>query len=127
MRAKPTSELDEATRHALRTERTIDITTVGRHSGQLRRIEMWFHNVDEAIYLTGTPGRRDWYANLLGQPRFTFHLKQSVVADLAAVAEPVTDMASRRLVLAEITSRVGAASRLERWVRSAPVVRVSFV
>ena len=30
--------------------------------------------------------RRDWHANLLATPQFTFHLKESLQADLAARA-----------------------------------------
>jgi F420H(2)-dependent quinone reductase len=42
-------------------ERTVDITTVGRRSGQERRTEICFYRVGDAIYLTGVPGpkRRD--------------------------------------------------------------------
>src|SRR5206468_8831246 len=52
--------LDERIRAALETDRAIDITTIGRKSGQPRRIEMAFHNLDGQIYITGTPGKRDW-------------------------------------------------------------------
>ncbi len=83
--------MDETIREALRRDRTIDITTMGRASGLPRRMETWFYRVDDQIYLTGSPGRRDWYANLLHNPEFTFHLKQSVVADLPAKAAPITD------------------------------------
>src|SRR3712207_9019649 len=51
-----------------RSDRVIDITTTGRKSGQPRRIETWFHHLDGQIYLTGTPGPRDWYANLVANP-----------------------------------------------------------
>lgn len=69
--------MDEAIKQALDQDRTIDITTTGRKTGQLRHTEIWFHNLDGELYITGTPGRRDWYANLLGDPEFTFHLKES--------------------------------------------------
>ena len=70
--------MDESIKQALERDRTIDITTTGRKTGQPRRTEIWFHNVEGRLYITGTPGRRDWYANLLAHPEFTFHLKQSV-------------------------------------------------
>jgi hypothetical protein len=82
--------VDDVIQEALQTDRTIDITTTGRNSGQSRRIEIWFHNVDGAIYITGTPGTRDWYANLVTDPSFFFHLKESTQADLAARATPIT-------------------------------------
>src|SRR5204863_4014024 len=91
---------DERIRGALETDRAIDITTIGRRSGQPRRIEMAFHNLDGQVYITGTPGKRDWYANLVAHPNFTFHLKRSVTADLPARATPITDPAAKRAILA---------------------------
>jgi deazaflavin-dependent oxidoreductase (nitroreductase family) len=113
---------------ALETDRTIDITTIGRKSGQPRRIEMAFHRVDGTIYLTGTPGKRDWYANLVANPDFTFHLKRSVTADLPARATPITDPATRRAVLARILERdrPDRAKDLDTWVKQSPLVAVSF-
>mgnify|MGYP003350547853 CR=1 FL=1 len=68
-------------------QRTVDITTVGARTQQPRRIEIWFHNVDGDVYITGAPPRaRSWYANLLAHPEFTFHLKNGIRADLAATA-----------------------------------------
>ena len=81
--------MDEQVKHALERDRTVDITTKGRRTGKPRRKEIWFHNVDGRLYLTGTPGRRDWYANLLAHPEFTFHLKRSVRADLPAKAPDI--------------------------------------
>jgi hypothetical protein len=60
--------MDERVQQALARDRTIDITTRGRKSGQLRRTEIWFHQIDGQVYITGTPGRRDWYADLLAPP-----------------------------------------------------------
>jgi hypothetical protein len=114
-------------RRALETERTIDITTVGRTSGRPRRIEMWFHNLDGRLYLTGTPGTRDWYANLAAHPTFTFHLKGAVRADLPARATPVVEPAARRAVLAPLLARLGHAADLDRWVRESPLVLVEIL
>ena len=99
--------MDERVRQALANDRTIDITTTGRSSGLPRRIETWFYRVDDQIYLTGSPGRRDWYANLLANPDFTFHLKQSVAADLPARATPITDPEERRAIFERILSDLG--------------------
>lgn len=118
--------MDDEIQRALDSERTVDITTMGRKSGVARRIEVWFHNVDDRIYVTGTPGSRDWYANLLAQPSLTFHLKQSVTADLPATAHVITDQDERRKLLAEITGRLGAADKLETWVQKSPLIEVQF-
>src|SRR6266536_4395820 len=103
--ASPRGTREERIRAALATDRTIDITTIGRKSGRPSRIEMAFHRLDGAIYLTGTPGKRDWYANLVAHPDFTFHLKRTVTADLQARATPITDPAARRAILARILER----------------------
>lgn len=116
----------ESAENALQTDMTIDITTIGRTSGRESRIEIWFHNLDGAIYITGTPGVRDWYANLLATSSFTFHLKESTRADLAATATPVRGLAERREVLAVITARVDATQPLDEWVARSPLVRVAF-
>ena len=68
------SAMNDQIRDALAKDRVIDITTTGRVSGEPRRKEIWFHNLDGNLYITGTPGKRDWYANLVAHPEFTFHL-----------------------------------------------------
>ncbi|MGN6445554.1 nitroreductase family deazaflavin-dependent oxidoreductase [Amnibacterium sp.] len=97
--------MTSTTEQALATDRIIDITTIGRRTGEPRRIEIWFHRVDGRYYITGTPGARSWYANLLANPDFTFHLKQSAEADLAARAVPV-EGAEKERILAAITESI---------------------
>jgi hypothetical protein len=118
--------MDESVRRALEHDRTIDITTTGRRSGRAQRIEIWFHNLDGRIYITGLPGRRGWYANVVANPDFIFHLKQTAQTDLPARARPITDEAERREVLAEILRRLNR-DELDRWVAGAPLVEVEFV
>ena len=118
--------MEEAIRRALDNDRTIDITTIGRRSGLPHRIETWFYRVDDQIYLTGSPGRRDWYANLLANPEFTFHLKQSVAVDLPASAAPVSDPDSRRAIFTRILSDLGSNRDLETWMARSPLMAVSF-
>lgn len=110
---------------ALEIDRTIDITTKGRSSGEPRRVEIWFHNVDGRIYITGMPGPRSWYANTLSEPQMTFHLKESVKADLPARARPITDADERRQVLTCIHSGLGR-DNLDEWLARSPLVEVHF-
>ena len=119
--------MDEKIRQALAQDRTIDITTTGRHSGQPRRLEIWFHNVDGRLFITGLPGRRDWYANLVAHPDFTFHLKEGVQADLPARARSILDPAERRAVLGPIVARLGREADLERWLADSPLVEVTLL
>jgi deazaflavin-dependent oxidoreductase (nitroreductase family) len=119
--------LDEAVQLALENDRTVDITTAGRNSGEPRRIEIWRYRYDDRTFLSGSPGTRDWYANLLANPEFTFHLKGSAQADLPAVARPITDEAERRQVIAGILEDLGRGSgNLVEWVASSPLAEVEF-
>jgi deazaflavin-dependent oxidoreductase (nitroreductase family) len=116
--------MNEGTQQALRSERTVEITTTGRRTGRDRRIEIWFHNIDDCVYITGIPGTRSWYANLLANPALTFHVKQPVRADLPAIS--ITDEDQRRELLEEITGRLDANGNLHDWVERSPLVRVQF-
>jgi hypothetical protein len=111
-------------------ERTVDITTTGRQSGEPRRIETWFYRVDGTVYLTGLPGRRGWAANLAAEPAFTFHLKNGIEADLPARAAQIVDEAERRRIfvpLLEELANVSSTRRdLEEWVLGSPLFAVEF-
>ncbi len=120
--------MDSNIRQALERDRTIDITTTGRSSGRPRRIEIWFHNVGGRIFISGTPGTRSWYANMLADPNITFHLKGIVHADLLARARPIVDEAERRQVLPGIFEKIERdLSELDAWVESSPLVEVEFL
>jgi deazaflavin-dependent oxidoreductase (nitroreductase family) len=119
--------MDEKIKQALKQDQTIDITTTGRKSGQPSRIEIWFHNLDDRLYITGSPGRRDWYANLRANPAFTFHLKESVQADLPAKARPILAETERREVMGRITGNLGRGDNLEAWVKGSPLVEVELI
>ena len=125
--------MSDDTTTALARDRVIDITTTGRRTGEPRRIEIWYHRVDGRYYITGTPGRpRDWYANLVAHPTFTFHLKESATADLPATARAVTDPAEREKVFAGLLTPLAAFTRKpgqepEAWVADSPLVEVTFL
>jgi hypothetical protein len=119
--------LDPAVERAIENDRTVDITTTGRNSGEARRIEIWRYRYGGRTFLSGSPGTRDWYANLLANPEFTYHLKGSAQADLPAVARPITEEAERREVIAGILEDLGRGSgNLEDWVAGSPLAEVEF-
>lgn len=122
--------MDESVRAALKRGGLADITTTGRKSGRPRRIEISFHQFDGEYYISGRPGfKRDWMANLRADPAFTLHLKHDVSADIAALAEPLTEPAARRSILYRILTESWdveperARASLERWVDGAPLIR----
>jgi hypothetical protein len=135
--------MDERARRALAitpessaAARTVDITTIGAKTGLERRIEIWFYRVDGEIYLTTTPARRDWYANLVQHPEFIFHLKNSVRADLPAIAQPVRDPEHRRTVFEAIIADLNQprhrayisqpVETIDEWMAGSPLMHVTF-
>ena len=122
--------MESAVKEAMDRGGIADITTIGRKTGQERRIEIYFHQFDGAYYLTGQPGRpRDWNANIVANPEFTLHLKKGVTADVEVVGEAEPDREERALILkrALIESWGSDPERVEaslhKWVDAAPFVR----
>jgi hypothetical protein len=116
-------------------KRTIDITTTGAKSGEPRRIEIWFHQIEGRWYIGGVPPVvRGWYRNLESNPHFTFHLKGDVKADLSATARPVTDPEERRDIFGKLLAGLSDPSislefeppPVEEWVKFSPLVEVTF-
>lgn len=121
------SHLENELQAALERDMTIDITTTGRKSGEPRRIEIWYLNVDGDIYITGSTGRRDWFANLLANRALIFHLKESATADLHATTEVITGQAERRRVFETVTAKwYKDQESLENLIADAPMVKVQF-
>ena len=116
--------LNANVQEALEKDLIIDITTTGRKSGDAHRVEIWFHNLDGILYITGLPGTRGWYANILVDPRMTFHLKETAVADLPALATPITDPTEKHRVLHAICSKQGTLDQLDDRVAGAPLIKV---
>jgi deazaflavin-dependent oxidoreductase (nitroreductase family) len=117
--------IDERIGRALSRGHTVDITTTGRQSGQPRRIEVVFHNIDGRLYISGLPRRerRSWLANLDADPTMTFHLKGPVKADLPARARILVDPAEREAVLRRI-AQAWRRTDVDTMVRWSPLVEV---
>ena len=102
--------MDEITRKALHHSQVIDLTTTGRRSGQPRRIEIFLHDEDGLLFISGIPRAdrtRDWIHNIDSEPRVIVHLKQSVVADIPAIARVVTEPEERRPLIEAAAQRWG--------------------
>jgi len=118
--------MDQPVHDALQQGHTIDITTIGRNSGKPSRIEIAFQNIDGTVYISGFPGKRDWYANMITIPPFTFHLKQEVHADLPATARPIIDPDERRAIFIPFLANWDRSSEIERWMTDSPLIAVTF-
>jgi hypothetical protein len=118
-------DIDRQLEEALRTDRLIDITTTGRKSGEGHRIEIGFFNMEGRIFITGRPGPRGWYANLLADPSFTLHVKESAQADLRGRARPILDDAERRAFFTEFLGKLERADEIDEWAARSPLVEVT--
>lgn len=103
---------------------TVDLTTIGRRSGSPRRVEIWWWRVDGRFVITGTPGRRDWLANIQANPEVVIHVDG---LDLPATAVPVEDLVFRRRVFTSPeTSWYKTQAELEHLVATSPMVEIVF-
>lgn len=115
----------DVVRRELADDLTVDITTTGCRSGLPRRLEIWMLHVDGRFFITGTPGQRDWMANLAADPRLVVHLKRHARVDLTAVATAVDDAVTRRSVLEHPTAWwYREQEPLDVLVASAPMVEI---
>ena len=109
---------------ALSAHKTIDLTTTGRRSGLPRRIEIWWFHVEGRFIISGTPGRRDWLANIHANPAVVIHVNGE---DIDARAVPVDDPDFRRHFFTRpATLWYSTQSELERLVQTAPMVEIVF-
>ena len=118
--------MNEAIKQALETDRLIDIITTGRKTGQPRRKEIAFQYLGGEVFISGPPRPRDWLANLIANPEFTVHLKQSLQADVPATAIVIVDKARRREVIGKIAERRGDRQpiNVDEWVEGSPLVQI---
>ncbi|MBM4405600.1 MAG: DUF385 domain-containing protein [Chloroflexi bacterium] len=116
--------VDPAILRALEGTKIVDITTIGRKSGKPRRIEIWTHMRDGKLYITGPPGKRDWYANMLKNQEMTLHVKKKAKADLPARARPILEKKERLAVLSKFTDNELGDGPVKKWIKSCPLVEV---
>jgi deazaflavin-dependent oxidoreductase (nitroreductase family) len=119
--------MDEAIRTALHRSQVIDLTTTGRRTGQQRRIEIFLHDDDGRLFITGMPQAdrtRDWIYNITADPRVVIHLKQSVVADLPATARVITDP-DERLPLIEAAAKRWGRTDVAAMLQHSPLIVLS--
>jgi deazaflavin-dependent oxidoreductase (nitroreductase family) len=104
---------------------TCDLTTIGRRSGQPRRIEIWYVVIDGQLALTGSPGPRDWLWNLRARPEAVLHLRDPEL-DLAVIADEVTAADQRRRFVEEAWRSqpwyADQPNTIDDWVAGSPMV-----
>ena len=116
--------MDDGVRGALFRSQIIDLTTTGRRTGRRRRMEIFLHEKDGVLFISGMPRAdrtRDWIYNVAADPRVVVHLKQSVVADVPATARVVTDP-DERLPLIESAARRWGRTDISAMLQYSPLI-----
>ena len=116
--------MDEKTFNALHHSQVIDLTTTGRRTGHPRTIEIFLHDKDGLLFISGMPRAdrtRDWIHNITADPQVVVHLKQHMAVDIPATARVVTDPAERRPLMAAAAQRWGRTD-VDEMVQHSPLI-----
>ncbi|NUU17569.1 nitroreductase family deazaflavin-dependent oxidoreductase [Cellulomonas humilata] len=101
--------MDPSVASALHRSQVIDPTTVGRRSGEPRRIEIFLHELDGRLFISGKPSPRTraWVHNVVADPHVVIHLKRGVTADVPARARVIDRPDERRPLIEAAAARWG--------------------
>ena len=116
--------MNERTFNALHRSQVIDLTTTGRRTGRPRKIEIFLHDKDGLLFISGMPRAdrtRDWIHNITADPQVVVHLKQRIAVDIPATARVVADPAERRPLMAAAAERWGRTD-VDEMVQHSPLV-----
>ena len=118
--------MDAALMRALHRSQVIDLTTTGRTSGAPRRIEIFLHDLDGRLFISGMPfaSRRHWLRNVEADPHVVVHLKGQVRADVPAVARVIEDPEERRPLIEAAAARWGRTD-LDRMMALSPLIELT--
>lgn len=118
--------MDASRSTALHRSQVIDLTTTGRRTGRPHRVEIYLHELDGRLFISGMPSPRPrhWLLNVAADPRVTVHLKRGVVADVPAVARVVEDPAERRPLI-EAAARRWGRHDVDRMMVQSPLIELT--
>ena len=119
--------MDDDLLTALHRSQVIDLTTTGRRTGRQRRIEIFLHDLDGLLFITGTPRAdrtRDWIYNIKADPHVVIHLKRGAVADLPATARVITDPDEGRPLI-EAAARRWGRTDVDAMLQYSPLIVLS--
>jgi deazaflavin-dependent oxidoreductase (nitroreductase family) len=90
---------------------TLQLTTIGRTSGALRTVTIWYVYGDRLYVQSGKNGRTDWYRNLLKTPAVTVKIGER---EMRGRATPVEDPAEAARVH-ELFKQKYLSARVMSW------------
>jgi len=106
-------------------ERNAYLTTIGRQTGKLHRIEIWFAVDDGRVYLlSGGRDRSDWVRNLQAHAQVTIELGGEAHAGTARILDAGTpeDQHARDLLVAKYRE----GGNLDEWGRNSLPIMIEF-
>jgi deazaflavin-dependent oxidoreductase (nitroreductase family) len=118
--------LEDWVRRALGRSGVIDLTTIGRRTGQPRRIEIFLHSIEGHLYISGIPRAdrpRAWLLNVAAHPEVTIHLKLGVTADIPGRARVIDHEQERRAIIPLVAANWGRTD-IETMVAHSPLIEV---
>jgi deazaflavin-dependent oxidoreductase (nitroreductase family) len=118
--------MDPSLSSALHRSQVIDLTTTGRRTGQPRRVELFLHDLDGRLFISGMPfsQKRHWLLNVEADPHVTVHLKHGMVADVPATARVVEEPAERRPLI-EAAARRWGRHDVELMMVQSPLIEIT--
>jgi len=78
---------------ALRDASTLELTTTGRKSGQLRTVKIWFVYGDRLYVQSGKEGKTDWYRNVRATPAVSVKIGEREWRGTARAIDDPTEIA----------------------------------
>ena len=107
------------------TDSVCYLTTIGRRSGRPHRIEIWFLEHDDGVYLfSGGGDRSDWVRNLRRHPRVELELPGRPSRPYGASVLDDVDGGLRRLMDAKYHA-TPVDEPLTEWAQRSMVVRLT--
>ncbi|MGH8903250.1 MAG: nitroreductase family deazaflavin-dependent oxidoreductase [Egibacteraceae bacterium] len=77
------------------------LSTAGRVTGRVHRIEIWYALADRTLYLLAGSRSSDWVRNLLAQPAVTVELGDQRFPAIARIVRDATEDAQARQLVYE--------------------------
>ena len=95
---------------------TLELTTTGRTSGELRTVTIWFVADDQGrLYVqSGKDGKTDWYRNLIKTPAVSMRIGELA---MTGVAVPIEDLSEITRVH-ELFRQKYLRARMAEWIGS---------
>lgn len=107
------------------------VTTVGRVSGRAHRVDIWYLDRNDCVYLlSGYGARADWVQNMLAQPAVTVEIPvigstaRTVVEAYVADVGPVDDELAIREAMDVRYHGWSPGQPLSSWARESLLVRL---